>query len=310
MAFDRSTPFRAKIGLAAGFTLAQLNGPRFRRLHRGVYVDASADLDLVARCRAALHVLPKEALFSRHTAAELWGGIVPARSRLTATVPFRSSARQPSIETTRSRRMPEGHRRRGLPVTSPERTFLDIAASLDLVDLVVLGDSLVRRNVTTPAKLIAAARDFTGPRTAVARRAAALVRGGVDSPMETRLRLLIVLAGLPEPTVNHIVRGERGEWTYRFDLSYPELKIAIEYDGRQHAESTEQWVRDVGRREDLDNRGWRLLVVLSGDVFTTPATTLDRICELLRERGALVKLTSHEWKAHFPGRAAARLAAL
>ena len=52
--------------------------------------------------------------------------------------------------------------------------------------------------------------------TRLALRAAGLVREGVDSPMETRVRLLIVLAGLPEPSVNHIVRAEDGSWRMRF----------------------------------------------------------------------------------------------
>ena len=66
--------------------------------------------------------------------------------------------------------------------------------------------------------------------------------------METRLRLLVVLAGLPEPVVNHVLRDENGGWTYRFDLSWPQVKLALEYDGRQHAEDSRQWVRDVRRR--------------------------------------------------------------
>jgi hypothetical protein len=59
--------------------------------------------------------------------------------------------------------------------------------------------------------------------------------------MESRLRMLLVLAGLPEPTVNHIVRDDRGNWVRRFDLAYPDLRIAIEYDGRHHIERQEQW---------------------------------------------------------------------
>jgi hypothetical protein len=52
--------------------------------------------------------------------------------------------------------------------------------------------------------------------------------------METRVRLLIVLAGLPEPKVNMIVRITNGKWRWRFDLCYPEYKLIIEYDGRRH----------------------------------------------------------------------------
>ena len=197
--------------------------------------------------------------------------------------------------------MPEPRRLRGLPVTGPERTFLDLAGTLDLVDLVVLGDSLVRLGRTTPADLVAQAREHRGPHAALARRAAALVRAGVDSPMETRLRLLVVLAGLPEPVVNHVLRDEDGGWAYRFDLSWPHLRIALEYDGRQHADSSRQWVRDVRRREDLDGRGWRLVIALSGDLYTTPGATVERIAAVLREHGQAVRLTDG-WREHFPER--------
>lgn len=47
------------------------------------------------------------------------------------------------------------------------------------------------------------------------------MRQGVDSPMETRLRMLIVLAGYPEPRVNVIIRHENGDWSTRLDLCHP-----------------------------------------------------------------------------------------
>lgn len=278
-----------------------LRGPRFRRLLRGVHLEAGVGDTLGMRCRAALLVLPSSAVFSHETAARLWGAVVPPRSRLQVTVPYKRPIRRPELEVRRARRMPEGRELTGLRVTSPERTFLDLAATLDLVDLVVLGDSLVKARRTTPAALVTHARAHLGPGAALARRAAALVRDGVDSPMETRLRLLVVLAGLPEPVVNHIVRDENGGWTYRFDLSWPDLEVALEYDGRQHAENSAQWVRDVRRREDLDGRGWRLVIALSADIYTTPGATLQRLAAVLRERGQAVRVTDG-WREHFPER--------
>lgn len=87
---------------------------------------------------------------------------------------------------------------RGLRTTGADDTFLDLARSLGLVDLVILGDSLVRRRRTTPERLVRAAGAASGRGVALARRAAGLVRPGVDSPMETRCRLLRVLSGLLE----------------------------------------------------------------------------------------------------------------
>jgi len=69
--------------------------------------------------------------------------------------------------------------------------------------------------------------------------------------METRLRMLIVLAGLPEPTVGHVIRRDDGSRLHRIDLAYLGLLIAVEYDGRQHAANTAQWNKGIRRREDL-----------------------------------------------------------
>jgi hypothetical protein len=128
------------------------------------------------------------------------------------------------------------------------------------------------------------AKRARGRRAIRARRAAALVRLGVDSPMETHLRLVIVFAGLPEPVVNRDVFNSRGGWLARPDLSYPEWKIAIEYDGEHHRVDRRQWRRDIARRELLEAAGWIVLVITANDVFRQPAATLDRIVAALRRR--------------------------
>jgi hypothetical protein len=108
------------------------------------------------------------------------------------------------------------------------------------------------------------------------------MRDGVDSPMETRLRLLIVFAGMPEPTVNVIVRGEDGSWRMRFDLCCLDQRLIVEYDGRKHADSTEQWERDIYRREELDQMDYRLLIVTSRGVYSEPQRTLERVRDAAR----------------------------
>ena len=122
--------------------------------------------------------------------------------------------------------------------------------------------------------------------------------------METRLRMLMVLAGLPEPVVNHIEYGSNGAWAKRFDLCYPDLLLIIEYDGRQHAEDDRQWARDIERREELDIDGWRLIVVRAAGIYTEPGRTLERIMDAMRDRGArrLPFTLNREWERYFPGR--------
>ena len=175
---------------------------------------------------------------------------------------------------------------------------------MSLVDLVVLGDSLLKANRIRSDQLVVAARDWPGRGSRLARRAAGFVRNGVDSPMETRLRMLIVLAGLPEPVVNHILYNAKGGWSKRFDLCYPDLKLVIEYDGRQHAENDEQWDHDLDRRESLDNDGWRIIVIRSKGLYQEPERTLERVAEAMRAQGApnVPKRFREDWRRHFPGR--------
>jgi hypothetical protein len=88
--------------------------------------------------------------------------------------------------------------------------------------------------------------------------------------METRLRMLIVLAGLPEPRVNHVVRDAHGVVLLRFDLSYPGLRIVVEYDGRQHRDDLDQWDHDLDRKDWFDAEGWLHVPVFSRGIYRDP----------------------------------------
>lgn len=189
----------------------------------------------------------------------------------------------------------------GLPLSTPAQAFLDLAsAGATLVDLVIAGDSMVKKNDLDPQVFVDAADAWSGRNVRRARRAARLIRKGVDSVMETRLRLLLVLAGLPEPDVNFILRADDGSWKRRFDLCYPGIQLIVEYDGGQHRLDLRQWRSDLLRREELDRRGVRLIVVESDGIYTEPLLTLERVREALRERGVRVpKVFRSEWTRHF-----------
>ncbi|WP_022923064.1 hypothetical protein [Ornithinimicrobium pekingense] len=301
---DERRPFLRRDGLAAGITRHRLDGPAFHRLFGTVRVSGEVELTPSLLAAGALLLLP-DAAVSHHTAARMLGGIVPhtEETHLTVARP-QGRRRRPGLRchvgpAVRTRRVD------GLRVTSPEQTFTDLATHLTLVDLVVLGDSLVHRDATSPDRLLEAAAGARGPGTALARGAAALVRKGVESPMETRSRLLLTFGGLPEPRVNEWVTDEHGRRRYRLDLPYPELRLAFEYDGRQHAQDAAQWGWDVGRREWLDGQGWRLIVLRASDVFTTPWATVLRARDALAQRGFDIELPRQpprEFALHFPGR--------
>jgi len=298
-------PFSRADARRAGLPVKHLASARFRKLFYDLYICADVLVTPAVRASAILGISPLGSHTSHHTAAEIWGGVVPDQPLTHVSSRHgRTRSERQGVRSHESSRGSEVVTFSGLRVSSPEQTFIDLATELSLVDLVVLGDSLVTKGRTTTSKLLAAALGWKGKGGRLARRAARLVRAGVDSPMETRLRMLMVLAGLPEPVVNHIEYDEMGGWAKRFDLSYPDLMLIIEYDGRQHAEDDRQWGRDIERREELDSDGWRLIVVRSNGIYVEPGRTLERIVDAMRSCGArrLPRRLNAEWERHFPGR--------
>ena len=119
--------------------------------------------------------------------------------------------------------------------------------------------------------------------------------------MESRLRMLLVLAGLPEPEVNYPFRSN-GRVRRRSELAYPGVKLLIEYDGREHVERIERWENDLRRREEFDRDDWQMVVVTASGVFRTPEQTVTRVRERLIARGWRPRpVLSDEWRLHFPG---------
>ena len=293
-------PFTAQDAEAASMSEFELRRSH-RVVFRGVYVSKDVTVSPTLRAEAALLIAPRHAFISHHSAAQMWGGLVPHHPDVHVTYPG-VRAQAAGIAAHRRKRAQVVVRHAGVPVTSPLQTFLDLSHVLDLVDLVVLGDSLVRRKRFTPQQLREFVDSGGGPHIRRARRAAALVRRGVDSAMETRVRLLIVFAGLPEPEVDHRVHDQDGKLLRRYDLSYLTHRLIIVYDGRQHADSEDQWLTDIRRDEQLDDELIRRLVIVSRDVYSTPGRTLGRITRAMRAQGMAVPPLGDEWRRHFPGR--------
>jgi hypothetical protein len=298
-------PFTRAEALAAGIPPATLRGSRFRRMFRGVYIYSRVPAHPVIDVQAALLIHPPSAFASHTSAAAVYRVAVPDTPYQHISV-FSAADRRPR-DHIRTHVVPAGARVEtvnGMRVSAPTQLFLELAEVLNLVDLVVAGDNLVRLGRTTPEELQRAAAEDHRARAALARRAACLVREGVDSPLESRLRMLIVLAGLPEPEVNHKIYDELGHLLYRFDLSYPALRLAVEYDGRQHRADLDNWDHDNDRRDWLDHHDWMLVSVFSRGIYRQPDRTISRVVEALRLRGckAVPRQLSEEWRCYFPVR--------
>jgi hypothetical protein len=303
-AFDTSRAFTTAQAVAAGISASRLRGKEFRRLAKGTYVSAERSPSALLTAEAALLGHPDQAFASHSTAAAVYRMPVPhdvwqhvsvvdpdARRRRHGVRSHVASARTQVLTLD------------GVRVAAPAYVFIQLAAVLPLVELVVLGDYLVGRDWYTPEQLVAICAASDDPHAGRALAAARFVREGVDSPMESRLRMLLVLAGLPEPTVNHLLRDEYGAVVRRLDLCYPGVRVIVEYDGRQHADDAKQHDHDIYRREELDDGEWRIVVVTAAGVYKRPEETLARVREVLRARGMAGLPTQFrpEWRRHFPG---------
>ena len=281
-------PFRRADALRAGLSIRDITGPRYQRVFHGIYLPTGVPLNHQTLARAALLTATDAGYASHHTAARFWGGITPADSRTHISVPdTESRSERRGIAAHVAVPSADVRTQHGVRVSSPTQCFCELAAvGVSLVDLVVLGDSLMKAGAVSITSLIEAADRWGSRGAQLASRAARLVREGVDSAMESRLRMLIVLAGLPEPTVNMILRHDTGEWRMRFDLCYPELKLLIEYDGGHHVTDSRQRARDLERREELEQVGWRFIVVQKEHIYSRPARVLERIRQARLDRGA------------------------
>lgn len=300
---DTSRPFLRARGVGAGITPRRLNGPRFRRVFSDVYVSADRPPDELERIQAALLLHPAGARASHHSAAALYTVPVPVDPRVHVSVPDADQRRwRPGVMSHLSPAGIVPWRRSGLPVSPPDRLMVEMAGLVDLVDLVVLGDALVRRTGWTADRLRRVLADCTSYWSGRARWAAGFVRDGVDSPMETRLRMLMALAGLPEPVVDHHLVDADGVVLRRLDLAYPVPRVAVEYDGRHHVERIDTWLDDVDRDAELrEERGWILLKVVSRGVYREPDRTLERVATALRSCGVEVGPLSPAYREYFPG---------
>jgi very-short-patch-repair endonuclease len=105
------------------------------------------------------------------------------------------------------------------------------------------------------------------PGVARLRRAIELAEPATESVMETRLRLMLVLAGLPRPQAQISLYDEFGDFLGRPDFYYPYYRLALEYDGARHRENL---TGDNRRQNRLLDAGYRLLRFTAADVMSAP----------------------------------------
>jgi hypothetical protein len=293
-------PFTVRRAAELGIPEHVLRSSRFRTPVRGVRVPSHLPATTSLNCAAHALVLPSDAAFSHATALALHDLPLPLAfrdRRVHVSVPSPRSVPALSNVAAHAATWVAGDVRRlaGLRVTAVERTICDLAAAgWPLVDLVVIADAGLRRGRwITREQLAERVRRWAGQRGARRlRNVLVLAETAVDSPMETRLRLLLLAAGLPRPAVNRPVHAdEDGAYLHTPDLSWPAWRVAVDYDGAHHFAVTGpdgDWRRrqDIARQEVLQEHGWVLRIMTATDVLRRPELAVERTRQALRARGA------------------------
>ena len=273
---------------AAGVTDWQLRHLEIVRSSRDTYVPASMSGDVRARVAAVLLGSPASAVVSHVTAAELWGLQIPLVAedrRVHLTVPPSTHVRSRADRRVHSANLEDWHvaRREGIALTSPGRTWRDLAGGLPAGALLAVTDQMLARKYPPEAfrRLVDGGRGVRGIRTA--RQVLAVGNPLAGSPMESVLRWVIHEAGLPAPVLQHVVRGTHRQFIGSVDLAWPDRGVLVEFDGDVHRDRR-VFVNDLRRQNGLVLAGWVVLRFTSADVRGRPAWVVETIRRALAGR--------------------------
>lgn len=273
-------PFTTHEARAAGIGEKVLRGKRFVRIFPRVWVataHAMTELDWIA---AASLAVPARAQLSHITRIQALGLGHGAREPFHFTVAGDLHIALDDVFVHRTEVLPPLD---DVGVT-PAAAFLQLCASARLIDAVKVGDWLLHHRHMTAVELAELARrDAWRPGAAQVRRVIPLLDAASRSIKESETRILLVFAGLPRPEVNvDLVVG--GRWLGCVDLLYRLWMLVLEYEGRQHAESPEQFAKDIARYAGFRDESVAYLQI-TNEMLGRPRALVGRVHGLLVERG-------------------------
>jgi hypothetical protein len=275
-------PFIGTEAVASGGATPYALRSRFVAIHRDVFVPRDADITAAVRGEAAW-------LWSRRR------GIVAGRSAAVLHGAKWIDAKAPAELIYPNRHPPKGIRTwadriaddevvmlRGIPVTAPARTALDLASRYPRDMAVGLIDALARATRLKMADVELLAERYKG-RRGIRRALGALdlVDAGAESPRETWLRLLLVRAGFPRPRTQIPVRDAYGQLVAVLDMGWENVKIAANYEGDHHRTDRRRFNRDIRRAEAVAELGWIDVRVTAED---TPGGVIGRVSAAWKRR--------------------------
>ena len=255
--------------IGAGMTYEQIRGLCQRGIwaaeRDGVYAPAGAPPTAGRAILAAVLATEGPAWASHETAGWLWPlKRIDQPDKIELLRPLGHHARLQGVVGHRSGALFSADLTtiRRIPVTTPERTVVELSGRLSALDLGRLVDDAIRRRLLTLDRLRrCTARLDTAPgrRLSVVREVLAERLPGYDpgdSDLETRVLRTIVGAGLPPPVQQHRVRV-KGK-TFKLDLAYPDCRAGFEVDSWAYHRFRSPFNDDRTRRNMLELAGWSM----------------------------------------------------
>lgn len=275
-----SGPFTVEQARELGVTEKMLRGKRFVRLLPRVWAVADQPLTHRHWLDAARLALPERAKLSHLSRIHYLGLELGSSAPFHFTVAGDLHLDLPKVFLHRTEVMP--------PVddigVTPAAAFIQACATERLVDLIVVGDWLLQRELMTIEEVVWLAREQSWrPGAAQATRVVPWLDARSASPKESEVRAYLVFAGLPSPEPNAPVY-DGDQLVGIVDLLYRAWWLALEYEGRQHAFDTGQFARDIERYSQF--RALSLAYVqITASMAARPRALVTRVHHLLRERG-------------------------
>jgi very-short-patch-repair endonuclease len=288
--------FSRQDALEAGYTAAEvrsrLDAGTWLRLRRGRYVDAtiagapggSPDAYRLT-CWAAVCAVDGSAVVSHNSAALVHGLDLHPDARRKAldlvelVLPDGSSRRRPGL-ITHDLHLADDERTKieGLPITTLERTAIDVASTETSINATITVDSLLRRwgqeglsNREAKALLEHTAERWPRKAQQQIARTVALADGLSESAGESLSRVTLIGQGLPTPWLQYVV-GD-----FRADFAWPEFRTLGEFDGRlKYTDPSVLWAEKL-REDALRDAGWELVRWTWAQITSQPAYVAQRL---------------------------------
>jgi hypothetical protein len=273
-----------RLGVTPSRLRGQLRRETLVRVVPGVYAVAGSPRSWEQLALGSCLGLGADAVLSHHSAARAWKLDMPDSASLHVTLPhdcrYRRATRDLVVHRTRVLRPGERTRFGRLPVTSIERTIVDLAPEVASGALGRLVDDALCRRLVTPARLLEAADTHGGRRRAGVGQLRHVIQpwlGGtqLESVAEASFLRAITEAGLPPPAVQHVVKGAGA----RTDFAWPPQMVVLEVDGFRWHANPRSHARDSERSNRLAASGWIVLHATPSEL----ATGLSSVIAALRQ---------------------------